>query len=86
VLAISKAPFTDRGARRLGCLGCEMMLWPRVCAGDCSPIDRALRRMSAEPAIEQRGGRELQVEVEEQVEAARSSRESGWLEMKLEQR
>jgi hypothetical protein len=42
--------------------------------------------MSAEPAIEQRGGRELQVEVEEQVEAARSSRESGWLEMKLEQR
>lgn len=52
------------------CLGCEMMFWSRVCAGDWSPIDRALRRMNAEPAIEQRGGRELQVEVEEQVEAA----------------
>jgi hypothetical protein len=42
--------------------------------------------MSAEPAIEQRGGRELQVAVEEQVEATGSSQESGWLAMKLEQR
>lgn len=42
--------------------------------------------MNAEPAVEQRGGRELQVEVEEQVEATRSSQESGWLEVKLEQR
>lgn len=63
-----------------------MMFWPRVCAGDWSPIDRVLGRMNAEPAVEQRGGRELQVEVEEQVEATRSSQESGWLEVKLEQR
>lgn len=62
------------------------MLWPRVCAGDCSPIDRAPQRMSAAPAIEQRGGRELQVKVEEQVEATSSWPESGWLAMKLEQR
>lgn len=42
--------------------------------------------MSAAPAIEQRGGRELQVKVEEQVEATSSWPESGWLAMKLEQR
>lgn len=42
--------------------------------------------MNAEPAIERRGGRELQDEVEELVEAARSSREYGWLDEMLEQR
>jgi hypothetical protein len=60
---------------------------PRVC--DWSPIDRTLGRINAEPAIEGRGGRELQVEVEELVEATRCSQEYGWLElsrMMLEQR
>lgn len=54
---------------------------PRAC--DWSPIDRAVGRMNA---IERRGGRELQVEVEELVEATRSSQEYGWLEEMLEQR